>query len=203
MLPKFRNQWPSGLKHIKSWSHFPSYKLTFQENKIFSKHRSFLKKLQLPFLAQYLTEMFKCLYCTQKNLSSILCVRCWWKIRLEKKTKTLNCVPLTWFKYIVSISLINMSKKVNFRTAQKYKSLEFYKIYSTPLRAQSFNSGVITQGRSSSLELISSPLYESRKSCVQSHLYEKNKDPHSFPLSLTNIYGMLEIITKQFQCHEF
>lgn len=69
---------------------------------------------------------------------------------IKKKTgkKPLNCVPFTWFKYIVSISLINISKKVNFRTAQKYKSLEFYKIDSTPLRAQSFYSGVTTQGRS-------------------------------------------------------
>lgn len=148
MLPTFRNQWPCGLKHVKSWSYFSSYKLLiFQEKKIFSKHRSFLKKLQLPFLAQYLTEMFKCLYCTRKNMSSILCVR---EKRMKKTTgeKTLNCVPFTWFKYIVSVSLINRSKKVNFRTAQKYKSLEFYKIYSTPIRAQSFNSGVIIRGRS-------------------------------------------------------
>lgn len=61
------------------------------------------------------------------------------KNKTGKKTKTLNCVPLAWFKYIVYISLINMSKKVNFRTAQKYKSLEFYKIYSTPLRAHRLN----------------------------------------------------------------
>lgn len=45
-------------------------------------------------------------------------------------------------------------------------------------------------------------IYESRKSCVQSYLYEKNKDPHSFSLSLTNIYGMLETTKKQFQCYE-
>lgn len=38
---------------------------------MFSKHRSFLKT-SMTFLAQYLTEMFKCLYCTRKNLSSIL-----------------------------------------------------------------------------------------------------------------------------------
>lgn len=48
----------------------------------------------------------------------------------------------------------------------------------------------------------SSPSYERRKSCVQSYLYEKNKDPHSFSLSFTNIHGMLGIMEKQFQCYE-
>lgn len=48
----------------------------------------------------------------------------------------------------------------------------------------------------------SSPSYERRKSCVQSYLYEKNKDPHSCSLSFTNIHGMLGIMEKQFQCYE-
>lgn len=172
MLPKFRNQWPSGLKHIKSWSHFSSYKLLiFQENKDFLAQK-LSKKLQLPFLAQYLTEMFKCLYCTQKNLSSILCV-CEKLMKNKTGKNPPNCIPFTWFKYIVSVSLINISKKVNFRTAQKYKSLEFYKIYSTPLHAQSFNSGVTTQGRSEFL-----PLHTKAGSHVYKVIYTKRIKIH-------------------------
>ena len=37
---------------------------------------------------------------------------------------------------------------------------------------------------------------------VQSYLCEKNKETHSFSLSLTNIYGMSGIMKKQFQCYE-
>lgn len=37
--------------------------------------------------------------------------------------------------------------------------------------------------------------------CTKS-LHEKNKDAHSSSLSLTNTYGMLEIMEEQFQCYE-
>lgn len=73
MLPECKNLCP---ETPKSSPFFSSYKiLLFQENnKIFSKEEAF-SKLQLPLLAQYLTEMFQCFILHRKKLEQhTMCV---------------------------------------------------------------------------------------------------------------------------------
>lgn len=125
----------------------------FQANKVYSKHRGFLQtsvtfsgsvpdwNVQM-FMLHSHTHMRAH---THTQVWAAYCVRSWRKIRLENP---LNCVPFTWFKYIVSISLINISKKVNFETAQKYKCISFTKYIQPLIRAQSFNFRVTIQGTS-------------------------------------------------------
>lgn len=115
---------------------------------MFSKHRAFYRHQCPLWVGPDLNVQMFILH-TQKCRSSKLCLRSWWKIRLEKP---LNCAKFTWFKYIFSISLISISKKAIFWTAQKYKRISNFTKYIQPLgHAQSFNFGIITQGSQSFL----------------------------------------------------
>lgn len=92
----------------------------------------------------------------------------------------------TWFKYIL-ISLINISKKVIFRTAQKYKCISFIK-YIQPLYVQQSLILELPHKGASFFSFIW------KQEVMYSYLCEKNKETHSFSLSLTNIYGMSGIM---------
>lgn len=110
--------------------------------------------------------MFKCFYCTQKYLSSTLCEA------LMKSLEKFNCAPFTWLKYIVPISLINISKKVNLRTAQKYKCIRVLQNIVSPLYVHYLTFwSYHTRERASSLN-------GSKKSCVQV-IYMKGIKIHS------------------------
>lgn len=101
----------------------------FKKTKYFLSIEAF-EKLQLPFLAQYLNEMFKCLYCTQIWAAYYVRVRSWWK---QDWIKPLNYVPFTWFKYIASISLINVSKKGKLQNSTEIQMHSSFTKYIQPL----------------------------------------------------------------------